>query len=332
MIAQVCHLPFYLSDQRCNVVSIYETRNSLVNYFNNNFRNLKIINNYKNIIDDSDIDAVIICMPRETNSLFGYEAVIAKKAIHIEKPMAYSLEDAIKIHDQVVKNNIKFGIGYMKRHDPGLIKAKNIFHETIKSKVCGTLEKIIFYNNYNKYEFKPPAHKKPDESRNYRYPTWSIHPNYIPKDLRTHYADFINIGVHNINLINFFLSSSEINFEKTKIDYDKLFALMNYKGVPVELKFTKSNQINWSEGIRFIFSDGSIEVLIPCPMNQKGISKIFFNKQGKKKQIKVRNSLWQFEIQAKNFISSLFNEDVLASNSYTGVEDMRLVKKIWSSA
>ena len=327
MIAQVCHLPFYINDKRCNVISIYETRKSLVNYLNEKFSNVKIISNYKNILEDDNIDALIVCMPREANSLLGYEAVIAKKNTFIEKPMAYTLEDAIKIHDQVINNNLYFGIGYMKRHDPGIIKAKSFFNETVKTKSCGSLEKIIFYNNYNKYEYNPPTHKKPEESRRHRYPTWPIFPDYISKELRDHYSDFINIGIHNINLINFFLPSNEVSFEKTTINTREINAFMNYNGVPVELKFAKSNQDYWSEGIEFIFSHGSINVSIPCPMNQKGVSKILLKNKKNISEIKVLESCWQFELQAKNFINTLVNDDKLFSNSFNGVEDMKLTKK-----
>lgn len=331
MISQVCHLPYYLNDERCNVVSIYETRKSLIDYFEKNFDQIAIIRDYHNIIEDNSIDAVVVSMPRETNSFFGYEAVMAKKDIFIEKPMAYSYEDALKIHSLVVKNEVCFGIGYMKKHDPGLIKSKKIFHEAVESKLYGSLEKVIFYNNYGKYEYNPPIHKKPEESRDFRYNTWPVYPEYIPKNLQSNYSDFINIGVHNINLIHYFFSSDGIVFGNTAIDNGHLNAFMTFKGIPLELKFNKANQTRWSEGIKFIFSEGSIEVLLPCPMNQKGTSQIICESKKKTKEIEVSKSPWQFEIQAKNFISSLFNKELLVSNSYNGVEDMHLIKQIWSN-
>ena len=331
MISQVCHLPYYLNDERCNVVSIYETRKSLIDYFEKNFDQIEIIRDYHSIIEDNSIDAVIVSMPRETNSFFGYETVMAKKDIFIEKPMAYRYEDALKIHSLVVKNEICFGIGYMKKHDPGLIKSKKIFYEAVESEMYGSLEKIIFYNNYGKYEYSPPIHKKPEESRDFRYAAWPAYPEFIPKNLQSNYSDFINIGVHNINLIHYFFPSDEIVFGNTFIDHDKLNALMTFKGIPLELRFNKSNQDGWSEGIKFIFSEGLIEISLPCPMNQKGTSKIICKSKKKIEEIKVPKSPWQFETQAKNFISSLFNEELLVSSSFNGVEDMHLIKQIWSN-
>ncbi|MBU0474632.1 MAG: inositol 2-dehydrogenase [Bacteroidetes bacterium] len=93
------------------------------------FRIKNYSNNHKDIIDDTEINAVIICSPTNTHAQYIVEAAKAKKHIFCEKPIDLDLEiieNAIKV---VEENNVKLMVGFNRRFDSNFKKIKQMVFE-----------------------------------------------------------------------------------------------------------------------------------------------------------------------------------------------------------
>lgn len=77
-----------------------------------------VTKDYKDILNDKDIDAVLVCSSTDTHAAISIEAINAGKHVFCEKPVDHSIEkiqavaDALKEHPE-----IKFQVGFNRRFD-----------------------------------------------------------------------------------------------------------------------------------------------------------------------------------------------------------------------
>ncbi len=81
---------------------------------------------YQNIIDRDDIDAVIIATPDHWHALQTLDACRAGKDVYLEKPLTYTIEEGSRIVGEVRANNIILGVGSQQRSDPNFQHAVNL--------------------------------------------------------------------------------------------------------------------------------------------------------------------------------------------------------------
>jgi myo-inositol 2-dehydrogenase / D-chiro-inositol 1-dehydrogenase len=81
---------------------------------------------YKDIINDPEIKAVIICAPTDLHIPIIKEAAAAGKHIFCEKPISFSDEETIEAYETVQKAGVKFQLGFNRRFDRNFAKVKEI--------------------------------------------------------------------------------------------------------------------------------------------------------------------------------------------------------------
>jgi myo-inositol 2-dehydrogenase/D-chiro-inositol 1-dehydrogenase len=81
---------------------------------------------YKDILKQKDVDAIVLCSPTDTHALIIQEAADAQKHIFCEKPIDLTLEKIKSTIDNVEKNNVKFFVGFNRRFDPNFKKVYEI--------------------------------------------------------------------------------------------------------------------------------------------------------------------------------------------------------------
>ena len=76
-----------------------------------------VYTDYKDILKDPAIDAVLVCSSTDTHSAIAIEAAQAGKHIFCEKPIDYDLVGIHKVLDTVEKAGVKFQVGFNRRFD-----------------------------------------------------------------------------------------------------------------------------------------------------------------------------------------------------------------------
>ncbi len=89
-------------------------------------KNLNFSNDFHDIINNPEIDAVIICSPTDTHSKFVEQAAQSGKHIFCEKPLDLSLKIVVKTLDIVKKSGVKLMLGFNRRFDPNFLKIKSM--------------------------------------------------------------------------------------------------------------------------------------------------------------------------------------------------------------
>lgn len=88
--------------------------------------------NFMDIVNDPDIDAVSICTPNDSHAEIAIAALKAGKHVLCEKPIASSLEDAVKMAEaarEAAKKGIISMNAYQYRRVPALVLAKKFIDE-----------------------------------------------------------------------------------------------------------------------------------------------------------------------------------------------------------
>jgi predicted dehydrogenase len=86
----------------------------------------KIYTNYDEALEDPNIDIVVICTPNNMHCEQTIKAAAAHKHILIEKPLALSWEDSLRMRDAVNKAGVKTLVGYVLHYNPLFMAAKKL--------------------------------------------------------------------------------------------------------------------------------------------------------------------------------------------------------------
>ena len=100
---------------------------------------------YKQLIDQKDLDAIIISATPETSHYpMARDALKAGKHVFLEKPIALELAEADELIAQANKNQLKFTIGYSQRFNPKFAYVKKAIQDgTIGKPVSAMVSRHI---------------------------------------------------------------------------------------------------------------------------------------------------------------------------------------------
>ena len=88
-----------------------------------------VTNNYKNILDDPEIEAVIICSSTDTHSILITESAKAGKHIFCEKPIDLDIDKIKAALEAVSEANVKLQIGFNRRFDHNFKRVRELVND-----------------------------------------------------------------------------------------------------------------------------------------------------------------------------------------------------------
>lgn len=86
----------------------------------------RFYSNATELINDKDINAVYIATPPDSHAKYAIEAIKAHKPVYIEKPMAASYQDCLKINKAAEKLKVPVFVAYYRRALPGFLLVKKL--------------------------------------------------------------------------------------------------------------------------------------------------------------------------------------------------------------
>ncbi|KDE56614.1 bi-domain-containing oxidoreductase [Methanoculleus sp. MH98A] len=82
---------------------------------------------YRRILDDPDIDAVMIATRNDLHAPMAIEALHAGKDVFVEKPLATNIDDLRRIVEARNESGRRLAVGFNRRHSPLAVKMKEFF-------------------------------------------------------------------------------------------------------------------------------------------------------------------------------------------------------------
>ena len=101
--------------------------------------------NHEELLNDHNIEAIVAIVRRKHTAALAFELVKKGLPIFIEKPMAPTVQQGDIILKEALKSKAKITVGYMRRHDAGVVRAKQLFKQNFHQ---GDLGKLLYFNSY----------------------------------------------------------------------------------------------------------------------------------------------------------------------------------------
>lgn len=89
----------------------------------------KVYDNYKEMLADKDIDAVLVCSSTDTHADISIEAAKAGKHVFCEKPVDLTPEKVQAVIDAVAQAGVKLQVGFNRRFDHNFAHVKNLIND-----------------------------------------------------------------------------------------------------------------------------------------------------------------------------------------------------------
>ena len=77
------------------------------------------------VLADAELDGVVITTPTQYHESYVKRALLARKAVFCEKPLAYDLANVIECYNIAEKNSCPLYCAFQRRFDPGMSKLRN---------------------------------------------------------------------------------------------------------------------------------------------------------------------------------------------------------------
>ncbi len=142
---------------------------------------------YRQVLDRKDIDAVIIATPLHLHAPMAIDALQAGKHVFSEKMMAYSIEDARRMVQTARQSGKHLQIGHQRHYSPTYLHA---YEMLTQQEVIGKLVHIRAWWHRNNSWRRPVPDKKYEELLN-----WRLYRKYsqgLLAELASHQLDVIN--------------------------------------------------------------------------------------------------------------------------------------------
>lgn len=210
-IAQVRHIPEYISNKNCKLIGFYDSNLSRAKEMAQKYGGIAF-DSYQELLQNKIIDAVSICVPNNLHAEFTIAALYAGKHVLCEKPMATTISDCeamVKVAEETGK---KLLIG----HNQRLTSAHKLAKKLIEEGLIGEI--ITFKTTF--------GHSGPE--------TWSIDPGqdvwFFNKEL-TLMGVMADLGIHKTDLIQFLTGQTIIETTAKLTTLDKRNSDGNLIGV-----------------------------------------------------------------------------------------------------
>jgi myo-inositol 2-dehydrogenase/D-chiro-inositol 1-dehydrogenase len=125
-ISEKKHLPALAEISEIAVTALSRRNEAKLGALARRFRVPTSVTDYRRILDDPGIDAVLVATGPDTHPQIVIDAAAAGKHVFVEKPIAETSADALKMAAAVERANIVCHVGFNKRFYSGYRQAKRL--------------------------------------------------------------------------------------------------------------------------------------------------------------------------------------------------------------
>jgi len=242
---------------------------------------------YRELLEQKDIDAVLIATPQHLHYQMAVDAIEAGKHIICEKTLTLNTKDALALSKIVKKSDLVFQVGYQWQSSPLF----NHIHQMVRDGDCGQITHIRC--NYNR---NTNWRTKLDDPKMERLINWRMYREYsggLMAELCSHHINIVNwmLGALPVKISGF----GGIDFWKDgRETYDNVNTIFEYPGgVKASFQAITTNAFE-NTTIVIMGTEGTIVI-----ENEEGQIANYYSEPSK-----VKMALSDEELQAVDAITS----------------------------
>ena len=331
-MGQVAHLVNYVEIPEVEIVGLAELRPQLGKMACRKYGIPEYYDSHLSLLENVDIDAVVAIVRREHTAPVALDVLRKGLALFTEKPMAPTVEQGERLVTAARDNDCLYVSGFMRRHDEGVQKAKRIFNELVTS---GELGDVLFFrcycfgggdycniSGYSKTDEPPPSHR-----------VWPMTPQWLPERFGKEYETFLNVFVHDINLIRYLVGYTP---GIGHVDYRPHSGTLSleFHGFPGIFEFAhlQTNRY-WEEGIEIFFANGRLKLSLPPAFLKNQPANVRIYKEKLSGEMETVNPIadwsWAFKRQSEAFIGNVLTGSGSIASGEDSLEDLHIIERIW---
>jgi len=128
----------FISAKNSTISKVCDVNEERLNFIQSKYPSLNIEFDYNNILDDSDIDAVVLATPIETHFKMAKKALLAGKHVFVEKPITMKSSEAEELKNIASEKKMVLMVGHTFLYSPPVLKVS----ELIRNNQLGKLKYI----------------------------------------------------------------------------------------------------------------------------------------------------------------------------------------------
>lgn len=332
MVGQVAHLASYLDLAGCRVEAVSELRPELRRMVAARYGIRKSYESHHQLLADDEVEAIVVVTRPQAHGPIVLDALHAGRHVLSEKPMAHTVEQATRLVQAAQSRNLCYAVGFMKRHDAGTQQAKRLLDALRESGELGRIVLVRAYCFGGEFQCGTSDFVMTEETRPDGLTTWPSAPDWIPPDSMSDYASFLNVFIHDINILRFLIGSEP---EVTAVDFRRRngrLVMMNFGAFPAILEMAEIASHDWQEGVEVLFERGRLILQFASPMLRNVPARVQLTRAGDSPETVVPQLPWSwaFRRQAEAFIRDVANGREPLASGLDSVGDLRLAEAIWS--
>jgi len=322
-IAQIAHLPAAKKASNVEVVALCDIaldlgRAMAVKYAIPNF-----YTDVNSLLRNDEIDAVLIAVADQFHADLTIDALESGKHVLVEKPLASTVEECIRIVDTVKRTGRKVQMGCMKRYDPGLQFAKKFSDEDLGTKFashfwyCDSVFHMEYVHTCAGVLLSSRMSKKPEKG-------------YEDPDL----AIILGHGVHLIDTIRWFMGDiSAVTAKASRNGNNVSFqSVLEFEdGTAGTMQLTSTIKMDWFEGFHIHGEKGSVLARIFFPYWRRPADVLAFDSKLKEYRTPAAGDTDPYEKQLEAFAEAVLNDKPVSPDAQDGLFDEATLYAIYES-
>jgi predicted dehydrogenase len=333
-VGQLAHLHNYIGLPEIKITDLAELRPNLGKMVCDRFDIQNVYPSHKELLLEkrSELDAVVAIVRREHTASVAMDVLSAGLPLFTEKPMAPTVDQGQKLVSLAKTAGVTYATGFMRRHDDGVKLAKTIFDDMRVSKEMGD---PLFFRCYcfgggDYCNISGDIKTTEPAPRDRILP---IAPDWVPVRLEREYERFLNVFVHDINLIRFFTEEDPV-IDRVQYRPDSGSVGLNFGEFPGVFEFAHLDTDQfWEEGVEIIFSRGRIKVALAPAFLRNQPACVEITKESASGGIESMHPrtgwTWAFKNQASAFLENVARGTTPIASGEDSLRDLIVVENIW---
>lgn len=340
MMGQLAHIANYarLRDAgRCDIAGVTDLQTNLAEAVAAHYAIPRVYASLDDLLADDAVDAVTCIQQWPNNYPLVKQILTSGKSVITEKPMVGRLDEAQELTALAEANGVLYAVGFMKRYDHGVERAKELIAEVTASGELGALVMVDAICNGGDWLFgiEDPI-RVPPPAPGSLPPLVPTYPDAVTTDLqRRQYDWLVNIFSHTVNLCHHLLEREMRVRTATFIEARALAATLTAGESLVTIRGGQTTSHEWRESTTLTFERGEITVRTPIPMRKQASAEVSILRPGRGRFITEQHHVtpgWAFFQQAEGFVAALAGEAPLRTPASAAVADVRVMQEIIEAA
>ncbi len=329
-MGQWAHLENYARLPNVELVALAEGRPRLVRLVGERYGFRRLYTDHGSLAADPEVEAVVSVMGFDLNYGVVRDLLAAGKHVATEKAICLTNEGAAEVVAAAEAANRVYQVGYMKRFDPAILRAREWIAARRANEAHGPLLYARIWCAHGDWTWHSPPPLQTDE----KPPAYPIPREARPADESAEefgwVVSWLNYYSHQTNLLRWVLGEDYTIERYLAQPACDLVLARSTSGVPVFLEFPHYQVAGWDEGIQCHFARAVLRVDLPAPLARQQAGRLTITTAGAAAgtESPYIAPLWSFAEQAKAFVAAALGEGPQLSPAAEAAKEVALAHEL----